>query len=272
MQSQICRFVDFSQEWYRTQEKALRIRDIYSWHSAAKQEFTNRKFWEWCAIAQALEERGRLVVGTRGLGFAVGSEPLSSYFASHRCPVLATDLDAASSNEEWIKTNQHAVSLDALYFPQLVDRTQFEQCVKFQPADMRTLDGLRPGYDFLWSSCAMEHLGTLDAGLEFVCNSAALLNPGGIAVHTTEFNISSEEKTVEVGDSVLYRRRDIIKLAAMLEERGCRLSPVAWDVGNHPFDLDYDRAPYMESHRRHIKLMIDGFVSTSMLLIVERRS
>jgi hypothetical protein len=32
----------------------------------------HRKVWEWCAIAQALEERDMLRPGRRGCGFAVG--------------------------------------------------------------------------------------------------------------------------------------------------------------------------------------------------------
>jgi hypothetical protein len=55
----------------------------------------HRKAWEWCFITQALHERGKLGVGTRGLGFAVGEEPLSSLFASMGGEVLATDLEFA---------------------------------------------------------------------------------------------------------------------------------------------------------------------------------
>ena len=44
-------------------------------------------------IAQALYERGKLKPGSRGLGFAVGKEPLSDLFASFGCDVVATDLE-----------------------------------------------------------------------------------------------------------------------------------------------------------------------------------
>jgi hypothetical protein len=40
----------------------------------------HRKLWEWCYICQALSERDMLRPGRRGLGFAVGREPLTPDF------------------------------------------------------------------------------------------------------------------------------------------------------------------------------------------------
>ncbi|HEY9130179.1 MAG TPA: class I SAM-dependent methyltransferase, partial [Dyella sp.] len=161
-----CRHADFSLPWYKDRESELKIREIYRSHSAAQVEFVNRKFWEWCVIMQALQERSKLIEGSVGLGFAVGTEPLSSLFAAKGCRVLATDLDVESSEQGWIATNEHAASKNALYYPQLVAREMFDDRVSFQPADMRTLNGLSGSYDFIWSSCALEHLGTLQAGMD----------------------------------------------------------------------------------------------------------
>src|SRR5690349_11463990 len=75
----------------------------------------HRKLWEWCYIAQALYERGMLGEGRRGLGFAVGSEPLSSLFAGFGCAIVASDLDPESADRAgWVSTNQHASSLAQL--------------------------------------------------------------------------------------------------------------------------------------------------------------
>jgi 2-polyprenyl-3-methyl-5-hydroxy-6-metoxy-1,4-benzoquinol methylase len=267
--SMVCRYSDFALPWYRNQERNLRIRDIYVGHSAERQDFVNRKFWEWCAIVQALEERGNLCSGKAGLGFAVGTEPLASYFAGKDCKVLATDLDSAMSDPAWISTGQHAASLDALFQPLLAARELFDARVSFKPADMRSLEGLNEQYDFLWSSCALEHLGTLNAGLEFVVNSAALLKAGGVAVHTTEYNVNSDDATLESGPNVIYRRKDILELSRKLESRGFKLATPDFDTGAHQFDKEFDVEPYMTSDRRHLKLMLGGHVSTSMLLIVE---
>ena len=81
------------------QELNLAIREMYAGHSSQTCEFANRKFWEWCAISQALDERKKLRTGLKGLGFAVGTEPLSSHFAARGCRILATDLAPELSAE-----------------------------------------------------------------------------------------------------------------------------------------------------------------------------
>jgi hypothetical protein len=269
LQSMVCRYADFSEAWYREQELSLLIRRLFAGHASESVDFVNRKLWEFCAITQALDERCFLRSGMSGLGFAVGREPLASHFAARGCQILATDLGVEES-AGWVETGQHAAAKDAIHFPDLVHRDVFDQRVAFQPADMRTLEGLRPGYDFLWSSCALEHLGSLQLGVDFVLNSAALLKPGGVAVHTTEFNVLSDDVTLETGGSVIYRRRDILSLQEDLAARGLRLVPPNFDVGDHPLDFDYDTAPYMTSGKPHLKLDYGGHVCTSMLLIVEK--
>jgi hypothetical protein len=264
----VCRHADFAEPWYKDQELNLLIRRLRAGHPSARAGFLNRKWWEFCAIAQALDERGFLQTGKTGLGFAVGRELLPSHFATRGCRILATDLADAST--EWAATNQHASSREAIYYPELAHRDVFDKRVAFRPADMRTLDGLEPGFDFLWSSCAFEHLGSLRMGMDFVLNSAGLLKPGGLAVHTTEFNVRSDDETLEDGDSVIYRKRDILALGDELAERGLRLVPPNFDSGDHPFDLDYDTAPYMASDKPHLKLELGGHVCTSMLLIIEK--
>src|SRR5262249_43993209 len=154
-----------------------------------------------CAITQALEERGFLRDGRTGLGFAVGREPLASHFAARGCRILATDLAAEASND-WAASNQHAASREMVFHPVLAPREVFDDRVASQPADMGPPEGLRPGYDFLWSSCALEHLGSLRTGMDFVLKSAELLKPAGLAVHTTEFNVRSDVETLEEGGSV----------------------------------------------------------------------
>ena len=232
----------------------------------------HRKTWEWVAIAQALDERGLLAPGRRGCGFAVGREPLAALFARHGIAVLATDLAAEAQDAQgWTNAGQHAANLDALYWPDIVDRAAFDQHVRFQAQDMRALTLDEPGqFDFIWSACSLEHLGTLEAGLQFVLRSTELLRPGGIAVHTTEFNISSDTATITAGADVLYRSSDIASLAARLRLIGCALERFDPFAGTAPEDIDYDYPPYYTHGRPHVKLLIDGFVSTSCLLIITK--
>lgn len=58
-------------------------------------------------------------------------------------------------------------------------------------------------FDFIWSSCALEDLSALEHGIKFILNSLRMLKPGGIAVHTKEFNVSSNFETIESGETVL---------------------------------------------------------------------
>ncbi|MBV5337004.1 MAG: hypothetical protein J0653_03215, partial [Deltaproteobacteria bacterium] len=64
--------------------------------------------------------------------------------------------------------------------------------------------------DFCWSSCSLEHLGSIKAGLDFIKASLKTLKVGGVAVHTTEYNVSSDEATIDNNPTlVLFRRCDI---------------------------------------------------------------
>jgi hypothetical protein len=106
---------------------------------------------------------------------------------------------------------------------------------------MRSPEEIGGKYDFIWSSCALEHLGSLQAGLDFILRSCAMLTAGGIAVHTTEFNVGSDTDTIEEGDSVIYRRRDILGLCERLRRAGFDLARPDFDVGNHRVDVDLIR-------------------------------
>lgn len=263
----VCRYEHLSSDWHMRWAPRLAGFDPQKLVPA----FSYRKCWEWAAIMQALDERGMLRDGRRGLGFAVGSEPLPSAIAATGAEVLATDLHEDRVTGGWIGTGQHAASLDALHRTDLIRRADFDRLVSFQPADMRVLDGLsEEAFDFLWSSCSLEHLGSLEAGMDFVRRSTAFLKPGGVAIHTTEFNCSSLDQTLETGGDVIYRQKDIEALDASLRSIRCGLARPDFYCGDHRHDIDFDVAPYFQTGRMHLKLDIGGFVSTSILLVVQK--
>jgi SAM-dependent methyltransferase len=255
----VCKYRDFAEPWFKT------------WAERIKNPKIHRKAWEWVAIAQALGERDMLREGRRGIGFAVGKEPLASLFASCGAMVDATDIGSGDVAEEWSVSNQHADSIDPLFYANVVDRGQFDQNVRFFHADMNRLDALPSDtYDFMWSSCAMEHLGSLDHGLNFVVNAMRLLKPGGVAAHTTEFNVADLDATLAEGIAVIYRECDLRKLDGMLRKRFCYMEPMDFDRGQDPEDILYDTPPWEQGGRLHIKLLLDGFICTSALLICRR--
>jgi hypothetical protein len=269
VRSQICRY------------ESLMSRELLAWADELRPawEFAcppgttvlvNRKIWEWLLVAAALEERGMLQPGKRGLVFGVGHEPLVAAFAARGCTIVATDLDperAAASG--WVETEQHATGLDDLNAHGLCGPGAFAERVTFRVVDMTAIpDDLR-GFDFAWSLCALEHLGSLEAGTRFVTGSLRCVRRGGLVVHTTEFNASSDDDTIEEGPTVLYRRRDIDALINDLRRAGHRTDDVDYEGELHPPDLHVDEPPYGVPH---LRLRSGEFVATSMGLVIRRGS
>lgn len=258
--SMVCRYEHWSTDWFKNWS------DRFCFPPMPAGDQIHRKIWEFCAIGRALEERGMLQPGKSGLCFAAGREFLPSAFASFGCDILATDL----ASDQGIWTTQHAASLGDLFYEAIVTREDFDEHVSFRHVDMRDIRGIEhDSYDFLWSSCSIEHLGSLDAGLDFVTKAMNFLRHGGLAVHTTEFNLSSNEKTATSGDNVLYRRRDIEELDRRLRKLRCGLEAVDFDGGHHPFDLDYVSTS-STTIKPHIKVELQGHISTSILLIIHK--
>lgn len=267
IKSMVCRAAAFEEPWFGPWASRLGLDDP---QHPLPQRILHRKAWEWVCIAQALHERGALRSGARGLGFAVGAERLPSLFASYGVSIVATDTGDPGIAGAWSKTGQYVGALDGLYAPALLSREAFDKLVSYRHVDMRDLSPLEEqGFDFLWSACAMEHLGSLDAGLDFVVEAVRLLKPGGLAVHTTELNLSAVDETLREGATVIYRRKDLELLDARLRGVGAGLVTLDLDPGTHEHDLKFDTPPYYQSGRHHLKLLLGGFVSTSVLLIVQ---
>jgi SAM-dependent methyltransferase len=228
----------------------------------------HRKLWELCYISQALYERNKLHKGSAGLGFAVGQEPLSALFAAYGCNILATDLDTQQATKAgWVETNQHAESLSQLNQLGICPENAFSQLVKFKFVDMRLLPDDLGSYDFIWSCCSLEHLGTIGRGVRFIEDSLKHLRPGGVAVHTMEYNTSSNWLTVNAGPCVLFRKRDIQSIAKSLTSSGCKIS-LDFRGGDLPADRYVDKPPYAGA--THLKLRLGIFTVTSFGLIIEK--
>jgi 2-polyprenyl-3-methyl-5-hydroxy-6-metoxy-1,4-benzoquinol methylase len=67
----------------------------------------------------------------------------------------------------------------------------FKARVSYRTLDMNYIpEELNGKFDFVWSTCSVEHVGTILLGQRFIINTLNLLKPGGIAIHTVEFNLS----------------------------------------------------------------------------------
>jgi 2-polyprenyl-3-methyl-5-hydroxy-6-metoxy-1,4-benzoquinol methylase len=227
----------------------------------------HRKQWEFAYIAQALFERGMLVPGKRGLGFGVGQEPLASLFANYGCTIVATDQDVQEAEKAgWKATGQHSNCLASLNGRGICAPAQFDSLVTFRIADMNNIPSDLVEFDFIWSSCALEHLGSIRKGQQFISRSMKCLHPGGVAVHTTEYNVSSNSKTITAGSTVLFRKSDIEQIVNRLGKDGHRVE-LDFDQGKGEVDQFIDRPPYLAEP--HLKLAIGQYVSTSFGLIIQ---
>ncbi|MBD0274974.1 MAG: hypothetical protein ICV73_23995 [Acetobacteraceae bacterium] len=97
------------------------------------------------------------------------------------------------------------------------------------------------------------------------------LRPGGVAVHTTEFNTDAAGGTLRRGTTVLYQRRHLDALARRLAEAGHGMLPLDDSPGDGPLDAFVDLPPYGEEgggppaapQPPHLRLSIRGFPVTS---------
>jgi 2-polyprenyl-3-methyl-5-hydroxy-6-metoxy-1,4-benzoquinol methylase len=243
----------------------------------------HRKLWEFAFVLQALWERGMIAGGKRGLGFGCGHEPVPSYLASKGVQLTVTDMAPEEARSHgWMSSDQHMTTIDQLFMPHLVDRATFDRNISLQYVDMNAIPEDLTGYDFCWSVCALEHLGSIAAGLAFVRNSLATLRPGGVAIHTTEFNFLDDSQTIDNWPTVLFQRRHFMHVAQELRNEGHDVGELDFRIGDKPLDTFIDVPPYAHDWPKplaldwgnspaHLKISIDGFASTCFGLIIGKR-
>jgi SAM-dependent methyltransferase len=238
--------------------------------SCARRPQFHRKLWEHVFIVHHLTERGMLAAGRRGLGFGVGSEPLPAVFAAAGATIVATDAPAETAlRDGWQATNQFALGAETLSNPGICDAGTFHDLVSYRTVDMNAVPDDLGGFDFCWSACCFEHLGSLRHGAEFVIESVErCLAPGGVAVHTTEFNLSSNTETLESPGLSIYRHDDLAELVAELEQRGHTVAPLTIAPDAHVLDHFVDLPPYHGD--LHLKLELAGYATTSVGLVITK--
>lgn len=240
----------------------------------------NRKTWEWAYIAEAVAQAGLMKTGLAALGFGVGNEPLPALFASRGLNVTATDQGVGTDDDwesagRWASTGQLMTGLSDLSRPHLINDEELASRVEVRDVDMNNVPTDLGTFDVIWSSCVIEHLGSPERGLDFVLESCRLLTPGGIAVHTTELELTRRESTADYGNCAVYRILDLRDFAKRLSEVGCTSSFNFTVPMDSPEDrwvslvlVDESAPPDIA----HLKLAIDDSVSTSFGLLIRRLS
>ncbi|KAJ3119226.1 hypothetical protein HK098_005671 [Nowakowskiella sp. JEL0407] len=263
--SKLANHGDWKTEWYQKTAKLL-------FDDEKKGPVHHRKRWEIAYIANAVIELGLCGEGKKGMVWAAGKESLISFFAGMGCSILASDMPPDNEGKDaWADTHQFASSKEDLFVSRFVNRTQFDKLVSYRNLDMNFVPiDLREAFDFMWSTCSVEHVGTIFLGQRFIVDSLSLLKPGGYAIHTTEFTLSSVASTVDSGITVLWRKPDIEYLVKSLKVLGYEVLPVNFNAGTEPFDKKIDLPPYSDD--QHIKLQIDRHVTTSFGIIIKKPS
>ncbi|MET3712851.1 SAM-dependent methyltransferase [Sphingomonas trueperi] len=265
-----CTQADIQSDWAAHWANAIRTPVVY-----------HRKLWEFAYVLQSLFEAGHLRQGQRGLGFGCGAEPIPSYLAAQGIHVTATDYSQAQAFQSgWTKSNQHLGSAAVPYIPHLVTREEFERHVTIDMVDMNDIPDRLQGYDFCWSICALEHLGSIEKGLRFIERSLDTLRPGGTAVHTLEFNVEPNGPTIDNWVTVLFQRKHLEALSERLARSGHHMMPLNFDPGDGVLDGFIDVPPWHVEREpedqgslgapSHLKLSIDGFVCTSFGVLIRK--
>jgi hypothetical protein len=257
--SELCKAKDFHTDWYNR------------WcHEIGETPRYHRKQWEYTYVMQALWERKCISNGKKGLVFAVGNEPLPSVFAKYGCDILATDIHPEKGQKlGWDSKNELCFGLDSLNTRHLCDDSLFYNKVKYRAVDMNHIPHDITDYDFNWSSCSFEHLGSIRKGMNFLKNQLQTLKTGGWAVHTTEYNVSSDDKTLDNdANTVIFRKRDIDAIVTELRDDGHFVEELDFSLGGLPEDFDVDIYPYKQEV--HLKLQLYEYVTTSIGLIIQK--
>ena len=252
-------------------------------HAEATNQFTekgknepviyHRKLWEWVYITQALYERNLLQRGKKGVVFGVGEKCTPDLFASFGCEILATDLGASDAVAQgWMESEQNVggdiKKLNQYHF---CSSEEFDARVSYRDVDMNNIPDDIKDYDFCWSSCALEHLGSLQKGLDFIKNSLKTIKSGGVAVHTTEYNLASDTDTLESEGLSIYRRQDIEKIIEVLRAEGHYVYPMDWHLGDSVVDKFIDLPPFSKKDM-HLRLAysLGEYPCTSIGLIIQK--
>jgi SAM-dependent methyltransferase len=185
-------------------------------------------------------------------------DPLVAVLAAQGCDVLATDPDV------------DRIAGDRLNRRGVCDTDAFTRRVRVRGLDMRAVGGDLRDFDFVWSCGGPERLGTCTAALDAIAQSLRCLRPGGLAVHTTTFNLSSNEQTLESAGLCALRRQDVERLVDEASRNGHAVWPLNFNPGAAPADRFVDTPPYRGEP--HLRVRHGRFAVTSLGIAMVARS
>lgn len=258
-------YSDFDSAWYKKWARKLKQTPA----GRGKFYLKANKFWQNAVIARALYSRSMLQSGKRCIGFGVGMERLPALFASMGITVTATDQDVSSLKASKWDNDQLAHGSQSLNIDKICPDKLFTKNVSYRAIDMKKIPrDLYGTYDFLWSNCALGHLGSIKNSLHFIEQSLQCLVPGGWAVHTTEAAILSDTETLDNSDTVFFRQRDLLGLFKQLSLQGYKVKALHFKLHNGPEDMRFTLDPAWGTD--HSKLLFNGYMATQVVLVINK--
>jgi hypothetical protein len=205
-----------------------------------------------------LELNDMLRAGRSGIGFGVSDEPILAVMAAAGMQLTATEHPAYRPGGQELAQ----LSVMDVFYGGICPEDAFRERVAFRAVDMNALPADLGKYDAVWACSAIEELGSIRAGSDFVVAASGLLKRGGIGVFTTQFNARNDCDTIEVPQLSLWRRLDLLDLQDRLVDAGCEMLPLGLTPGSLPEDAIIDTPPY--TNPVHLKLTNGEHVVTSV--------
>jgi SAM-dependent methyltransferase len=190
--------------------------------SMGQQPRFHTKQWEY---AQLLESVTRFATGVESMvGLGCGVEPTIPRLAAVAKEVVATDLYGMEG--AWKNASQRP---DALW-PELKN-------LRVHSMNMRNIDLPEESADFLWSLCAVEHVGPANAVVDVVRQAGKLLRPGGHFFLSTEYTFEDTTFYAPASPSgTLFLDRSTLK--RFFTETGLHLvAPLDLRLSTHPMNV-----------------------------------
>lgn len=170
--------------------------------------------WEQAWIVSTLATEGMVAPGRTGLALEPGRQRIAAVLASRGVAVQAVGRPGPGPK------GAEARRLE-LFYPEILALEDFDAMVGFAELDPLEPERLPTGsFDFCWSNGQVQGRGSVAAALDFIEASLVPLRPGGLALHSCIFNLSSDSLTWELPDLVVLRKSDIERLAERLHGAG----------------------------------------------------
>jgi hypothetical protein len=212
---------------------------------------------------------GRQSSPPMAIGFGVGTEPIPSALVGLGYKVVATDYLDGEIAETWRDSGQQSESFLDLNKRRLVTDEEFLNFCEFRNMDMNEIpNSLNGCFDFVWSSCALGHIGSYDKGLEFILNSLRLLSPGGWAVHTTELDKSELTEKFDYPNLSFYKIEDLESVLDKAELAGfkpLRIRKAAWTGKSEKYIVS---EPWAK--KPHLRIELFGREINSIVIQIQR--